>query len=89
MGYLPSPYLETIQRRPQGQIAAKSNATSPAGSRVNTMTGSANSGSRANSMAITSKEKAEVRKAEKVLPKVEGNPGDVSVESFQRAAFNS
>jgi len=90
MGYLPSPYLETIQRRPQGQIAAKSNATSPAGSRLNTMTGSANSGSsRANSMAITSKEKAEVRKAEKVPPNVEGKPGGVSVESFQRAAFNS
>ncbi|KAK5116285.1 hypothetical protein LTR85_009257 [Meristemomyces frigidus] len=89
MGYLPSPYLETIQRKPQGQIAAKSNATSPAHSRVNTMTGSANSGSRANSMAITNKEKADIQKAEKLPPKIEGKPGDVTVESFQKAALSS
>ncbi|KAK3112229.1 Peroxisomal membrane protein PAS20 [Teratosphaeriaceae sp. CCFEE 6253] len=89
VGYLPSPYLEVIQRKPQGQIAAKSNATSPAHSRVNTMTGSATSGSRANSMAITEKEKAQVKAAPKMPPKVEGKPGDVSVESFQKAAFNS
>lgn len=89
MGYLPSPYLETIQRKPQGQIAAKSNATSPAGSRLNTMTGSANSGSRANSMAITNKEKAEIQKAGKLPPQIEGKPGDIGVESFQKAAFSS
>lgn len=90
MGYLPSPYLETIQRRPQAQIAAKSNASSPADSRVNTMTGSATSGSRANSMAITNKEKAGIKQAEKIPPpKLEGKPGDVKVDSFQRAAFNS
>ncbi|KAK0272349.1 Peroxisomal membrane protein PAS20 [Friedmanniomyces endolithicus] len=90
VGYLPSPYLEVIQRKaPPGQIAAKSNASSPAHSRVNTMTGSATSGSRANSMAITEKEKAHVKAAPKLAPEIEGKPGDVSVESFQRAAFSS
>ncbi|KAK4565411.1 Peroxisomal membrane protein PAS20 [Recurvomyces mirabilis] len=89
MGYLPSTYLETIARRPQqAQIAAKSNVSSPGHSRVNTMTGSMTSGgSRANSMTITDKEKAQVKA--KTPPKVEGKPGDISVESFQRAAFNS
>ena len=78
MGYLPSPYLETI-KRPQGQIAAKSNATSPAHSRVNTMTASsAGIGSRTNSMKITDREKAEVQKA---TPKKEG------IESFQSGGY--
>lgn len=89
MGYLPSPYLETIQRRQQGQIAAKSNATSPAGSRVNTMTASTVPGSRTNSMKITEKEKAEIKQTPKEPPKVEGKPGDMSLESFQKGAFNS
>ena len=40
VGSLPSPYVEVIQRKfPPGQIAAKSHASSPAHSRVNTMTG--------------------------------------------------
>lgn len=86
MGYLPSPYLETIQRRPPGLIAAKSNTTSPSHSRVNTMSGSVNSGSRANSLAMTNKEKQEVHK---VPPTVEGKPTDISVESFQRSMFNT
>lgn len=90
MGYLPSPYLETIQRKPQqAQIAAKSAHSSPAHSRVNTMTGSVGSGSRANSMKINEREKVEVLKAEKVPPKVEGKPNDISVESFQRGGFYS
>ena len=80
MGYLPSPYLETI-RRPQGQIAAKSNATSPAGSRVNTMTGSTVApGSRADSMKITEREKAEIKKAPK-------EPLKEGIETFQRGGF--
>ena len=89
MGYLPALYLETIQRRQQGQIAAKSDATSPAGSRVNTMTGSATAGSRTNSMKITEKEKAEIKQVPNEPPKVGGKPGDVSIDSFQRGAFNS
>merc|ERR1712070_747658 len=50
VGYLPSPYLETIQRKPthQQQIAARSHPSSPeGGSRLNTMT-STGSGTRTN-----------------------------------------
>lgn len=94
VGYLPSPYLETIQRRPaQAQITAKSAPGSETNSRVNTMTGSSvsfNNASRANSMKITEREKAEVKKASKeVPPKVWTKQGDVPIESFQRAAFQS
>ncbi|SMQ51083.1 unnamed protein product [Zymoseptoria tritici ST99CH_3D7] len=90
VGYLPSPYLETIQRRPaQGQIAAKS--ASENGSRVNTMTSGSLGESRANSMKITEREKAEVKKAGKEAPPMlpVGKGGDVPVESFQRGAFYS
>lgn len=91
VGYLPSPYLETIQRRPaQAQIAAKSAPTSEAGSRVNTMTASVeNAASRANSMKITDKEKADIKKAPKEPPVIHSKQGDVPVESFQRGAFYS
>ena len=103
VGYLPAPYLETIQRRPpQGRIAAGSHPGSPEGSRVGTMTstGSGNGAgtTRTNSMAVTGREKEEVRGLQKKgmetppPPKMtvpEGKPGDISVESFQRAAFNS
>ena len=84
MGYLPSPYLETI-KRPQGQIAAKSNATSPASSRVNTMTAStAGPGSRTNSMRITEKEKAEIKQVPKEPLKKDEQAG---IENFQRGGY--
>ena len=89
MGYLPSPYLETIQRRlpQQGQIAAKSNATSPSHSRVNTLTGSVEApGSRTQSMKITEKEKAEVKKVSKDLP---AKAKEMEIEGFQRGGFYS
>ncbi|WPH02478.1 hypothetical protein R9X50_00534200 [Acrodontium crateriforme] len=90
MGYLPSPYLEVIQRRPQqAQIAAKGHPISPEGSRVNTMTSSVNLGGRANSMKITDKEKEAVKAAPKLPPKTEGNPADIPLDSFQRGAFYS
>lgn len=38
VGYLPGPYLEVIQRKPQAQITAKSAPGSETNSRVNTMT---------------------------------------------------
>ncbi|KXS96369.1 hypothetical protein AC579_2780 [Pseudocercospora musae] len=91
VGYIPSPFLETIQRRPQAQIAAKPNASAPgseANSRLNTMT--TDPQSRANSMKITDREKAEVKKAPKDLPPaIKGKAGDIPLESFQRGAFNS
>lgn len=88
VGYLPSPYLETIQRRPQAQIAAPAAPASEYSSRVNTMTDSAFSPSRANSMKITEKEKAAVKAAPKGVP-LTGRTEDISVETFQRGGFYS
>ncbi|KAF2218065.1 hypothetical protein CERZMDRAFT_64135 [Cercospora zeae-maydis SCOH1-5] len=93
VGYLPSPYLETIQRKPQQQsIMAKGSQSQPGSethSRVNTMT-SNSIGSRANSMKITDREKAEVQNVTKDLPPaIKGKPGDMGIESFQKGAFNS
>jgi len=79
MGYLPSPYLEPIQRRPaQAQITSGSQAGSPAGSRAQTMTGTvSSSGSRAATMT------------EQKPPQVAGKAGDIGVESFQKGQFYS
>ncbi|KAK4937432.1 hypothetical protein LTR28_009839 [Elasticomyces elasticus] len=96
MGYLPSPYLEPIQRRPaaqQGQITSGSQA----GSRAQTMTTATTAttektsapGSRAQTMSMAEREKADVRLAEKRPPDVKGKPGDLSVESFQKGGFYS
>lgn len=84
MGYLPSTYLETIQRRPPvPQIAEKGAGevgASPPGSRLQTMT-STGTGSRANSMKIGGERK--------VKPEIRGKPHDVGVEGFQKSAFYS
>lgn len=94
IGYLPSPYLETIQRKPQAaQISDRpaSATSSPMGSRVNTMTSKAAPDTRANSMKITEREKAAVAAVPtKVKPRMpDGRPNDISVESFQRGGFYS
>jgi len=79
MGYLPSPYLELIQKRPQqAQITSGSQAGSPIGSRAQTMT---NTISAPNSRSATMTGKA--------APKVEGKPSDISVDSFQKGQFYS
>nr|OQN98482.1 hypothetical protein B0A51_19005 [Rachicladosporium sp. CCFEE 5018] len=83
MGYLPSTYLETIQRRPQGQAQIKEKEGSEAGhSRVNTMTSLGSGASRANSLKAASA-------LQKVKPEVKGTASDVGVESFQKSAFYS
>ncbi|KAF2459826.1 Peroxin 13, N-terminal region-domain-containing protein [Lineolata rhizophorae] len=80
MGYLPSPYLEPIQRRAQpAQITSASQAGSPAGSRAQTMSGTGSGpGSRAATMADAKKP-----------PPISGKPGDIGVESFQKSQFYS
>ena len=84
VGYLPSPYLEPIQRRQQpAQITSGSQSGSPAGSRLQTMTGSA-----PDSRAVTMTETKQPVMAEKP-PQVSGKAGDVGVESFQKGMFNS
>ena len=85
-GYLPAPYLETIQRRPQqGQIAG---ASSPQGSRAQTMTTSSAPNSRSNTMVDREKELVKGAPRE-VPPNVQGKAGDLSVESFQKGQFYS
>lgn len=84
MGYLPSPYLEPIQRRQQAAITSGSQTNSPAGSRAQTMTDTVTpSGSRAGTMT----EKVPVPAGQP--PKIEGKAGDITVESFQKGQFYS
>ena len=83
MGYLPSPYLEPIQRRQQqAQITGGSQPGSPMGSRAQTLS---NTVSAPNSRAATMTDKVPVL----ATPKVEGKAGDISVESFQKGHFYS
>ncbi|MCJ1478725.1 Peroxisomal membrane protein PAS20 [Lambiella insularis] len=74
VGYLPSPYLEIIQRRPK-----EIGAGSPQGSRAHTMT-TEGEASRAGSMKVGVEAKA---------PRVDGKVGDISAESFQKSQFYS
>jgi peroxin-13 len=77
VGYLPGPYLETIQRRPaQAAITAGSAGSAP-GSRTTTLKGSDVGGARTKSLTSVS------------LPEVKGKIGDISAESFQKSAFYS
>lgn len=73
VGYLPSPYLETIQRRPaQAAITAGTTTISAPGSRTSTMT-KTDSG----------------LAPQDLKPAVSGKMGDITAESFQKSAFNS
>jgi peroxin-13 len=81
VGYLPGVYLELIQRKQQAQITSGSQAGSPPGSRLQTMTSSGIPGSRTTTMTDT--------KVLEKAPKVEGKAGDMGVESFQKGAFYS
>ena len=77
VGYLPSPYLETIQRRP---AQAAITAGSAPGSRTTTLKGSVilDEGQRTRSLnSVDAK------------PHITGKPGDISAESFQKSAFYS
>lgn len=85
IGYLPAPYLEPIQRRAQAAITAGSAPVSPVGSRAQTMTNTVSApGSRTQTMMT---EKVPVTAGKP--PVVEGKPGDISVESFQKGQFYS
>lgn len=84
VGYLPSPYLETIQRRP-AQAAITAAASAP-GSRTMTLTG--DEGQRTKSLTSASMVKAPLVTSD-VKGGVGKKPGDISVESFQKSAFYS
>lgn len=79
VGYLPSPYLEAIQRRPQQQAitagAANSTSSAPA-TRTSTLVGNP-AESRTKSLT-----------ALKQAPEpVKGKPTDISLENFQKSNF--
>ncbi|KAF2400412.1 hypothetical protein EJ06DRAFT_429356 [Trichodelitschia bisporula] len=80
MGYLPSPYLEPIQRR--AQLTSGSQAGSPAGSRAQTMT---NTVSMPNSRSATMTDAKDMAQP----PEIKGKANDISVESFQKGGFYS
>lgn len=87
MGYLPSPYLEPIQRR--AQITAR---PSPTNSRAQTMTTTADSNSRASTLTGMNVEqlvKPQGLGMKGKEPVVTGGPESISVESFQKSMFNS
>jgi peroxin-13 len=74
VGYLPGPYLETIQRRP-GQQAIT--AGSEPGTRTSTMKGDPVGEGRTQSLSSLSK------------PELTSKMGDISPESFQKSTFHS
>lgn len=76
VGYLPSPYLETIQRKAGVQQAIT--AGSAPGSRTATLVGSDADAERTKSLSSVG-----------VKPAVSGKPHDITVESFQKSAFHS
>jgi peroxin-13 len=86
MGYLPSPYLEMIQRRLQGQITTGSAGTSPVGSRAQTMTTTAQSAPASRASTLTG---MKVEDIVKPVPEVKGKPNEITVESFQKSMFNN
>lgn len=80
VGYLPSPYLQTIQRptqRQQQAITTGSETASAPGSRTTTLRGTEALEERTKSLTSV--------KAPEILSK----PGDITAESFQKSAFYS
>jgi peroxin-13 len=84
MGYLPSPYLEPIQKRVPGQLTAGSAGTSPVGSRAQTMTTSANSAPASRASTLTGLKVEDI-----VKPNIQGKPNEITVQSFQKSMFNN
>lgn len=74
VGYLPGPYLETIQRRPNQQAITA--GTEPA-SRTTTMKGDPVAEARTKSLSSLAK------------PEINSKIGDISPESFQKSTFYS
>lgn len=79
VGYLPSPYLEAIQRKPTQQAIA--GASTPS-SRTSTMVGTK---AEQNLPAVP----ANKGDLEKSPPQIQGKMGDISPQSFQKSTFYS
>lgn len=80
VGYLPSPYLQTIQRRAnQAALTQGEGSASAPGSRTTTLKGS--------DFQLDGRTKS--LSSVMAGPAVKGGPGDISAESFQKSAFYS
>jgi peroxin-13 len=88
VGYLPSPYLETIERRPVGQQQQALTAGSAPGSRTATLKTVSSGGERTKSLSGVEKQPLR-RQQQQTGPDLNGQIGDVSLEGFQKSAFNS
>lgn len=77
VGYLPGPYLETIQRRPAQQAITTG---SEPGSRTTSLKGEV---TEARTQSLSSLSKPEQK------PELNGKMGDISPESFQKSTFYS
>ena len=83
VGYLPSPYLEVITRKPLGQIT--NGTMSQPGSRTTTLKSSVmQDGARTKSLNSVG-----MSVPPQPGPEVKGKPSDISAESFQKSAFYS
>ena len=87
MGYLPSPYLEVIQKRIQNQITAGPQQTRPIGSRAQTMTTTANSPPASRASTLTGMKVEDIVKP--TAPEIKSQPNQITVESFQKSMFNN
>lgn len=92
VGYLPGPYLETIQRKPPLQ-AITAAASAPASRTTSMKSGSAAAaaaGSAARAQSLSSSLKTTAAAAtNQNKPELKGKMGDISPESFQKSAFYS
>ncbi|KAK2741898.1 Peroxisomal membrane protein PAS20 [Myotisia sp. PD_48] len=79
VGYLPSPYLETVQRRPQPMVIGNGEVKSAPVTQTNTLVGGADE----------TRLKALTSKGDKIPESINGKPGDISLESFQKSTFYS
>lgn len=73
VGYLPSPYLEIIRRKPKQLTSG-----SPGDSRLQTMSSESGSGEQDTSISTHTRG-----------PRIEGKVGDITAESFQKSQFYS
>ncbi|KAK2875400.1 hypothetical protein FQN49_001626 [Arthroderma sp. PD_2] len=79
VGYLPSPYLEAIQRRPQQQAITAAATNSAPATRTSTLVGNAES--RTKSLTAL--------KGGQAPELIKGKPTDISLENFQKSNFYS
>lgn len=77
VGYLPSPYLEVIQRKPKA-IDADGSLPSPPGSRAQTMTSD-----------VSTEDAKEPVLVPPAAPTVNEKPGDITIDAFHRSQFYS